>query len=118
MMLLTQERITGANSTTSDWWRVLIGDRGEDHERLRAVSPAYHAAAVTAPVLLIHGANDTVVAIEQSQRMENALRSAGKQVRLVEFEGEDHGLSAAAARIQMLREPEGSLAEHLSKAGG
>ena len=118
MMLLTLERMTGANSTSSDWWRVLIGDRGADREQLGAVSPAFHAAAVTAPILLMHGANDVIVPIEQSQRMDKALRAAGKQVRLVEFEGEDHWLSDAATRIQMLRELEGFLAEHLNNAGG
>ena len=92
---------------------MLIGDRSDNIDHLRAVSPAYQAAHARAPILLIHGANDTVVPIAQSRRMAAQLQAAGKQVRLVEFPGEDHWLSDAATRIQMLKEIEAFLAEHL-----
>ena len=53
-------------------------------------------------MLLIHGENDTVVPIEQSQLMEKALRQAGKPVELVTMAGEDHWLSIEATRQLML----------------
>ena len=46
-----------------------------------AKSPARFASAVRAPILLIHGVDDTVVPISQSQHMARALRAAGKVVR-------------------------------------
>ena len=92
---------------------MLIGDRGDDAAHLRAVSPAYQAKNARAPILLIHGENDTVVPIAQSQRMAAALKSAGKPVRLVVLPGEDHWLSDAATRQQMLRELETFLSEQL-----
>ena len=45
---------------------------------------------MSAPVLLIHGRDDTVVPIEQSREMEGALRAAKKDVQLVVMQGEDH----------------------------
>lgn len=116
MMLANVELRSGRQSIASDWWRMLIGDRREDRAHLEAVSPAYQAANVRAPILLIHGANDTVVPIAQSRRMEAQLRAAGKDVRLVEMRGEDHWLSDAPTRIQMLRELETFLAANLGPA--
>ncbi len=113
MMLSNVAAASGARSITSDWWRMLIGDRREEKDRLREISPVYRAADVRAPILLIHGANDTVVPIAQSQRMADALHDTGKDVRLVEFPGEDHWLSDAETRIAMLKELETFLAAHL-----
>lgn len=116
MLLEVEKRTGGDDSMPSDWWRVSIGDRHEDRERIRGASPVNLADRVRAPVLLIHGTDDTVVPIEQSRRMLNALRNAGKDVRFVELRGDDHWLSDAPTRIQMLRELEGFLAQHLGNA--
>jgi dipeptidyl aminopeptidase/acylaminoacyl peptidase len=113
MMLANVDIVAGSASMSADWWRMLIGDRREDRAQLEARSPAYQAAAARAPILLIHGANDTVVPIAQSRRMADRLRAAGKQVRLVEYSGEDHWLSDASTRIQMLKEMETFLAANL-----
>lgn len=114
VMLVQTERQTGGDdSLSSDWWRASIGDRQEDRDRIRASSPALHAARVQAPVLLLHGTDDTVVPIDQSRRMHRALQSAGKEVRFVELRGDDHWLSDAPTRVQMLREIETFLAQHM-----
>jgi dipeptidyl aminopeptidase/acylaminoacyl peptidase len=115
-MLRATERQTGGDDTmTSDWWRASIGDREEDRERIRAVSPANLADSVQIPVLLIHGVDDTVVPIDQSHLMRDRLRSAGKDVRFVELRGDDHWLSDAPTRTQMLRELETFLAANLGR---
>jgi dipeptidyl aminopeptidase/acylaminoacyl peptidase len=115
-MLRATERQTGGDDTmTSDWWRASIGDREEDRERIRAVSPANLADRVQIPVLLIHGVDDTVVPIDQSHLMRDRLRSAGKDVRFVELRGDDHWLSDAPTRTQMLRELETFLAANLGR---
>jgi dipeptidyl aminopeptidase/acylaminoacyl peptidase len=72
-------------------------------EDLAAVSPARLAARTDAPVLLIHGKDDTEVPIEQSRVMEKALRAAGKPVQFLELAGEDHWLSREETRLAMLR---------------
>ncbi|HCK84241.1 MAG TPA: hypothetical protein DHW63_06910 [Hyphomonadaceae bacterium] len=112
-MLVQEAAETRRDSITSDYWRLSIGDRQEDRERIRAVSPVNLTAQARAPILLIHGTDDTVVPIDQSRRMQQALRTAGKDVRFVELQGDDHWLSDAPTRIQMLRELEAFLALHL-----
>lgn len=113
MLVETERRTGGDDSMTSDWWRRSIGDRQEDRESVRAASPANLAERVQARILLLHGTDDTVVPIDQSRRMLNALRSAGKDVRFVELRGDDHWLSDAPTRIQMLQEVETFLSQNL-----
>ncbi len=74
-------------------------------------SPAQHADRFRAPVLLFHGTMDRTVQLEQSQRMESALKSAGGKVNLVTFEGLDHGLVDSAARAELLRRSDKFLRE-------
>lgn len=118
MMLGNVERSMGDDSIAADWWRMLIGDRETEEARLRAISPAWQAAQARAPILLLHGTNDTVVPVRQSQRMADALRAAGKPVEFIEFKGEDHWLSDGATRVRLLQELERFLAQHLGGAAG
>ena len=67
-----------------------------------AVSPASFADRADAPILLIHGEDDTVVPFAQSRAMANALKRAGKPVELLTLEGEDHWLSKSVTRLKML----------------
>jgi dipeptidyl aminopeptidase/acylaminoacyl peptidase len=84
------------------YWEKYLGVDSPTSPVLDAISPLKHAAQADAPILLIHGVNDTVVPIDQSEDMEYALTKAGKQVGLVRLEGEDHWLSGSATRLQML----------------
>lgn len=112
--MLRMERLkTGSDSITSDYWRGIIGDGREDRDAIRAVSPAFLADRAQAPILLLASTDDTVVRIDQSRRMHRALTQAGKDVRFVELEGDDHFLSNSATRIQTLREMDAFLAQHL-----
>ena len=111
--LRQRQAMTGSQSISSDWWRISIGDRDEDRERIRAVSPVHLAERARAPILLMHGTDDTVVPIDQSRRMLDRLRDARRDVRFVELRGDDHWLSDAATRIQMLRELDAFLAAHI-----
>jgi dipeptidyl aminopeptidase/acylaminoacyl peptidase len=65
-------------------------------------SPLRKAAAITAPVLLVHGDLDTNVRISHAEKMDSALRSAGKQSEFLKFKGLDHQLVDPAARTEML----------------
>ncbi|WP_126172692.1 alpha/beta hydrolase family protein [Altericroceibacterium xinjiangense] len=68
------------------------------------ISPSRFARQADAPILLIHGRDDTVVPFEQSEKMADALKRANKPFRLVELEDEDHWLSRSRTRNQMLTE--------------
>lgn len=65
-------------------------------------SPLKQAANISVPVLLVHGDLDVNVAVRHSLRMNDALKSAGKESDLVEFKGLDHYLEDSDARALML----------------
>jgi dipeptidyl aminopeptidase/acylaminoacyl peptidase len=73
-----------------------------DGPQLIEGSPLRRAAAIQAPVLLVHGDLDVNVGFEQSQRMEAALQGAGKQSEFLSFTGLDHQLEDNDARSTML----------------
>lgn len=89
-MLAWQRNEDGADSESYAYWVDLIGDPKKDAAPLRAASPRLRAAEVRIPVLLIHGARDGIVPIEQSQMMERALEKSGKKVRMITYNSEDH----------------------------
>ncbi|RYG26849.1 MAG: S9 family peptidase, partial [Burkholderiales bacterium] len=62
------------------------------------------ADKVNAPILLIHGRDDSVVDVEQSRIMSDALKKAGKAHEFIELNGEDHWLSRTETRQRMLTE--------------
>ncbi len=110
-LLLEDGRAYGRDSASLGELRGMIGGAGP--LKLSATSPARHAAAVKAPVLLIHGDRDTVVLADQSVRMADALKAAGKPHELVILEGENHYLSRASSRTWTLEAIEAFLAKHL-----
>jgi len=79
-----------------------------------SISPANFADKAKAPLLLIHGRDDTVVPIKQSRIMKQALEHAHKPVQLVELKGEDHWLSTAETRTDTLRAMVGFLQTYLN----
>ena len=87
-----------------------IGSRGRD---LRAASPVSLVENIDDPVLLIHGATDRVVDVDQSRDMFEAMKSAGKVVEYVELPTGNHYLSNHFDRIQTFELMEAFLAKHL-----
>ncbi len=110
-MLGTVRRETGEESDALAYWREHIGSASDP--RIEARSPVRIAARARAPILLLHGTDDSVVEIGQSRAMAAALASAGKVHQLVELPGEDHWLSTAATRVRVLAEVERFLAASL-----
>ena len=104
--MVDDEASSGArrdNTTTRYWNRFMgvdrLGDRSLDER-----SPAKLADQADAPILLIHGRDDSIVPIEQSRVMAAALRRANKPVEFIELDGEDHWLSRGDTRTRMLTE--------------
>lgn len=82
-------------------WRAMQESLGSP-SKFSEVSPRKHAAQADAPIMLIHGKDDTVVLFHQSEAMADALHGAGKPYELVVMREEDHWLSHAVTRKQML----------------
>lgn len=113
-MAVGQTRMaSGAESNTYAYWRKSIGPAHD--AKLAERSPARQAGKAVAPVLLLHGVDDTVVPISQSRKMAQALKDAGKPHEFIELPGEDHWLSRNATRIRVLQETGRFLEAHLSK---
>ncbi len=66
-------------------------------------SPVKSADKISIPVLLAHGLQDVNVSIEDTLEMEKALKSAGKSVDSIYFEGDDHFLFIEGDRIAFLK---------------
>jgi len=73
-----------------------------DPKTFAEVSPRRNAARADAPILLIHGKDDTVVSFNQSTAMASALKAADKPHEMVVLREEDHWLSRGSTRKQML----------------
>jgi dipeptidyl aminopeptidase/acylaminoacyl peptidase len=116
-MLGTERRDHGTRSLTYSYWRELIGDPDKDREAIDAVSPARHAASFKAPVLLLHGSDDTVVQSSQSDRMANALKAADKPVTYVRIRGDDHWFATNESRHTLLTSMGEFLAKYLKPGG-
>jgi len=93
---------TGQLHAVARYWKAYMGASSWNDPIFDAISPVRLARQADAPVLLIHGKDDTVVPIDQSREMAQALNSAGHVASLVELDGEDHWLSRSATRQQML----------------
>ena len=85
------------------YWERFMGVTGASDPVLEQVSPIKHVDAITVPVLMIHGRDDTVVTFDQSSIMYDAMKHAKKDVELVELKNEDHWLSRSETRLQMLQ---------------
>lgn len=102
----------GRDSPVVRYWNRFMGaDRLGDRD-LMQTSPADQAARADAPIMMLHGRDDTVVPFEQSRIFAEALRRAGKPYELVELPSEDHWLSRAATRNWMLNETVRFLEQH------
>lgn len=57
----------------------------------RAGSPVYDVASIEAPLLIFHGDQDDRVHPKQSEQLVEALKSEGKTLEYVVYQGEGHG---------------------------
>jgi len=90
------ERLLGLQGKTPDEKAQLFRDR----------SPLYHAQYITAPLLLVHGDEDTVVPIEQSKEIQRKINERGGEVDLIVLEGEGHMFKRADSWLKLLVETE------------
>jgi dipeptidyl aminopeptidase/acylaminoacyl peptidase len=60
---------------------------------LRRASAMTYVESIRAPVLLIHGADDTSAPVEESRRLERALRERGRDVDLIVIPGAGHAFN-------------------------
>jgi dipeptidyl aminopeptidase/acylaminoacyl peptidase len=100
---------------TKPWWIKYVGDpaNAQDRANMDSKSPLFRASQVRQPLLILHGANDPRVKLDQSTRMVQALRQAGKEVDFVLFESAGHGTQKWSDNLSYYRKTEDFLARCL-----
>ena len=73
----------------------LVGPYPEAQAVYRDRSPIHHLDRLSAPILLLQGAEDKVVPPSQTETLADAARAKGLPVAMIMFAGEGHGFRAA-----------------------
>lgn len=103
MLAWERDQTGGRDSDTVRYWRRFMGAARINDDSIAQVSPARLTENVRAPVMLIHGRDDSVVPYEQSEMFRRAMAERGKTVEMVDLQGEDHWLSRASGRLAVFR---------------
>ncbi len=69
----------------------MIGDPEKDKEMLRERSPVFHVERIKAPLLVLQGAKDPRVNINESNQIVDALKKRGVAVEYIVKDNEGHG---------------------------
>ena len=91
-----------------------LGDPAVDGERLRRISPLFHAENIKTPLLVIQGANDPRVLQVESDEIVAAVQANGTPVEYLVFPDEGHGFSRRENRIAASEAFVGFLEDHLN----
>ncbi|OJF13078.1 peptidase [Couchioplanes caeruleus subsp. caeruleus] len=89
------------------------GDPVRDAELLRDLSPITRIGRLRAPLLVVHGENDSNVPVVEAEQVVAALAARGVEHRYLLFPGEGHELLHRSSRAEYLRETVGWLTRHL-----
>lgn len=79
--------------------KIEYGDPETEADMLRDLSPIHKIDRVTAPTLVLHGANDTNVPVIEAEQVVEQLQQRGVSVDYVLFPDEGHGFVKAPNRI-------------------
>jgi dipeptidyl aminopeptidase/acylaminoacyl peptidase len=80
--------------------KVEYGDPETEVDLLRSLSPIHKIDRVTAPTIVLHGANDTNVPVVEAEQVVESLKARGVPVKYVLFPDEGHGFAKTANRIR------------------
>ena len=68
------------------------GSLEHDREFLTSISPIHHVDKISAPLMVIHGANDPRVPLGEAEQMVAALRGRDVPIEFLVYDDEGHGL--------------------------
>jgi len=92
-----------------------LGDPETDEERLRKISPLFHATNIVRPMLVVQGANDPRVLQVESDELVAAVKANGVEVEYILFEDEGHGFRKKENRIEASEAYLTFLDEHIGR---
>ncbi len=91
----------------------MVGNPEKDKELLAAASPVFHVDKIRAPLMVVQGAKDPRVNIEESNQIVEALRTRGIDVPYLVKENEGHGFHNEENRFEVYEAMEAFLAKHV-----
>ncbi|HET9166076.1 MAG TPA: S9 family peptidase [Candidatus Angelobacter sp.] len=90
-----------------------VGNESTEPDFLRARSPLSKAQEITAPLLIVQGANDVRVKKSESDQIVASLRQKGKPVQYLVMPNEGHGFFRPGNRLKFYAAAENFLATYL-----
>jgi dipeptidyl aminopeptidase/acylaminoacyl peptidase len=84
-----------------------------DEEFLTEISPLTYADRIKAPLLIVHGENDSRVPVGEARQIAEAIESRGGTVETLIFPDEGHGISKLENRLIYYRKMVDFLDKHL-----
>ena len=109
------ENFSGVRKSYIQWYKDRFYDPevSEEHKIMTEVSPALNADKISQPLLVIQGANDPRVKIEQADQIVQNMRARGIHVPYMVKYDEGHGFAHEANRIELYETILGFFAQHL-----
>ena len=91
------------------------GSLRDDASFLQAASPLTRVGAISAPLFVIHGANDPRVPLSEAEQLAGSVRAKGLECELLVYSDEGHGLAKRVNRLDAYPRAAAFLARHLSR---
>ena len=92
----------------------MVGHPERDAAHMSAASPAMHIDQITTPLLVVQGANDPRVNIDESDQIVEGLRARGIDVPYMVKYNEGHGFSNEENQFEFYKAMCGFLSKYLS----
>jgi len=89
------------------------GSLDDDREFLESISPLNSAERITAPLFVLHGANDPRVPVGEAEQIADEVADHGVPVEKLIFEDEGHGISKLENKIEAYTAVVDFLDEHV-----
>ena len=102
------------------WWIHFFGDPDDpdEHSDLMEHSPINHANSIQRPLLIVHGAKDSIVSKEHSDRLVDKLRENNIPVEYLVFPDEGHNILKRRNLLKLAYRIEAFLAKQLGGRAG
>jgi len=104
---------------TSDYRRHLreaeYGSLDKDRELLKSLSPIHDVDAISAPLMVVHGANDPRVPVSEARQVVDAVEANDVPVESLIYDDEGHGLSKRTNRLDAYPKIGAFFEKHLLK---
>lgn len=106
---------------TSDYRRAHreaeYGSLAADRDFLESIAPINHLDKLTAPLMVIHGANDPRVPLSEAEQLVTSLENKGVSVEFLIFDDEGHGVAKLKNKLVLYPEIVAFLEKVLSTNG-